>query len=245
MKQTILTNEKVSNAYRDLAVAFFFFFTLITLGRGILKEVFGTGYIMYFAPLFAPTMLLVFILAIRIIVKLKTDKRIINTVIALMVISIIFRATAVFFIYTDKLALPLNLTSAFLIAFVLVIIVYNLSLNLFLATNSFVEKLWAAICIFFVIGAVFGTIFSIFLMFDHGSLGIEMTHPLEIYIYSMIHSINIISGFDPIYQDTSENIRMTGILESLISTLFLVILIGRLLGGIGKGEHIERSDPQT
>jgi len=53
---------------------------------------------------------------------------------------------------------------------------------------------------------------------------------MEVYILGLVYSFNVISGLDPIYEHASETIRMTAILESIFSMLFMVILMGRLLG---------------
>jgi len=102
--------------------------------------------------------------------------------------------------------------------------------NLFIDTNPIKEKLWASVCVYFMIGATFGTLYSLLITVNPGSFGMELTRPLDIYIMGLVYSFNVISGLDPIYEHVSETIRMAAVLESIFIMLFMVILIGRLLG---------------
>jgi len=81
-----------------------------------------------------------------------------------------------------------------------------------------------------MIGATFGTMYSLLLTANPGALGMELSRPVDIYIMGMVYSYNVISGLDLIYERASETIRMTAVLESIFTMLFMVILIGRLLG---------------
>lgn len=223
-------NTKISSAYRDLAIAFLVMQFIVTIVRSILKELYGLNYLSYFAVLFAPSMVIIFPLAVRIIIKLNAGEFLIRSILAMFVIGILLRLTALFIIETPKDQLYLSLISSLFITCVLMMIIYRMIINLFVENNHIIEKLWASVCVYFMIGAVFGTFYSILLLLNPGSLGFAMSHPIEIYINGMIYSLNIVSGFDPVFQQVSESFQMGAIMESTIATLFLVVLLGRLLG---------------
>ena len=81
-----------------------------------------------------------------------------------------------------------------------------------------------------MLGAIFASLYSIFLILDPNSLGIHLINQAEVFIMGMVYSANILSGLDPVLQNTSITVQWTAVYESILGTLFLVILIGRLLG---------------
>ena len=227
---TDTTNGKISSAYRDLAIAFLVMQFIVTIVRSILREVYGSDYLPYLAVLFAPSMVLIFPLAIRVIIKLKASNFLIRAILAMFVTGILLRLIAVFLVEIPGDKLNLSLVSSFIIICILITMIYRMIINLFIENNHIIEKLWASVCVYFMIGAVFGTFYSILLLLNPGSMGIAMSHPIELYINGMIYSLNILSGFDPVFQQVSESFQMGAIMESTVATLFLVVLLGRLLG---------------
>ena len=203
----------------------------MTFVRGLFKEEFGSGYIYYVLPLFVPSMGSVLILSLRVIAKLTPNLRVIKSLISILLIAIVFRLLGIFVIKDSAIGLYMNVGSSILITVLLSGITYRMIINLFKEGYHIIEKLWASVCVFFFIGAIFGSVYSILMLINPEAIKVTMEHPLEIYLYGMIYSINILSGFDPIYPETSESVQMTALLESTLSMLFLVILIGRLLGG--------------
>jgi hypothetical protein len=219
----------ISSAYRDLAIGFMAIIFLVTMVRSLLKEALGDDYIRILVPLFAPLMVVLFALSFRVIAKLKVSKSIIYTLIGLLIAAVGIRITS-FVIGESQLKQIFSLLSSFLILLVWAAIIYRMVINLFGEGSHIIEKLWASVCIFFMIGIVFGSYYSIVLLFNPDSLGVAMTHPMEIYINGMIYSLNVLSGFDPVFQNPSDSIQMGAIMESLLAMLFLVVLLGRLLG---------------
>ncbi len=218
----------IQNAYRDLTIGFFVLMLVITVVRSMLKESFGADYISYLIPVFAPSMLAMMILAIRVIAALDHGRTMTRTIVVILLSAIILRVLSV--IFSEALTFYLGLGSSLLLASALIIVVYRLSFNLFLESNHIIERLWASVCVYFIIGTTFASFYSIILIIYPDALGLTLMHPMEVYIYGMIYSLNVLSGFDPLITETSETIKMLAILESTVTTLFLVILIGRLLG---------------
>jgi len=223
-------NGVISSAYRDLAVAFLIMEFIVTVVRAMLKEAYGDGYINYILVLFFPSAVVLFPLAVRVIIKLKAESNLIRAILGMFLTGIILRITAIFVFAKSPGQFYLNIASSLIIIAFLFIVIYRMTLNLFGENNHIVEKLWASVCVYFMIGLLFATFYSILILINPGAMNIHIQHPAEVYLTGVVFSFNILSGFDPVYQPLSESFQMGAIMESTVSTLFLVVLMGRLLG---------------
>lgn len=222
--------KSVTSSYRHLAIVFFVMVTVMTLGRGVFHDMFGDAYLTYLGPLVVPIGILFFIFIVRLIKNLGVSNLFVNFILSLLISSIALRFATVFLIDNVQLKFIFSLLSSSLLLMLQSICVYFMCINLFIEENPIREKLWASVCVYFMIGATFGTLYSLLLFVNPGSLGMELSRPVDIYIMGLVYSFNVISGLDPIYAEASETIRMTAVLESIFTMLFMVILIGRLLG---------------
>lgn len=221
---------KSGKAYRDLAIGFLIMQFIVTIARPLLMDIFGRDYLTYFVLIFAPSMIIIFPLAVRVVISLGANNKLIRTALGFFIIGILIRVFSIFsvedFVAWQWLSL---LSSAFLIIFLLMIIARMIT-NLFGEEGQLNEKLWASICVLFMFAAVFGTYYSILSILNPMAFGFPVEHSIEFYIHGMIYSLNILSGFDPVYSAVNEAIKMGAIMESTLSTLYLVVLLGRLLG---------------
>jgi hypothetical protein len=222
--------RSATSSYRHLAIVFFFMTLVLTIVRGIYHDIYGDEYLFYLAPSVAPFGLLFLVFLIRLVVNLGARKEIIWFILACMVSAIIFRGTTILLIEDPTVKIYMGLLSSCLLLTMQVTSAYFMCINLFLEANPIKEKLWASVCVYFMLAASFGTIYSLIGIVNPGAFGVELSTPMEVYILGLVYSFNVISGIDAVYASASETIRMTAVLESIFSTLFMVILIGRLLG---------------
>jgi len=223
-------NKSVSSSYGHLATIFFIMATCLTLVRGVFHDIFGENYLIYLGPLVMPVGILFFVFMVRVIKNLGVDKRFVNVTLGLLVVALVLRVTTVLIIRGGHLYMVLSSISSSLLIIMQFICVYFMCHNLFIETNPIKEKLWASVCVYFMIASTFGTLYSLLLTLNPQGLGMPLSNPADIYILGLVYSFNVVSGIDPVYDHASETIRMTAILESIFSMLFMVILIGRLLG---------------
>ena len=223
-------NKSVSSSYGHLAIVFFIMATILTVIRGVFHDIFGEPYLNYLGPIVAPFGVLFFVFIVRLIINLGVNERFVKFILALLGTAVLFRVATVFLISDTHLKFIFSLLSSSLLLIMQSICVYFMSVNLFLDVNPINEKLWASVCVYFMIGANFGTLYSLLMTINSTALGMELSKPVDIYISGLVYSYNVISGLDPIYDNASETIRMTAVLESIFTMLFMVILIGRLLG---------------
>jgi hypothetical protein len=223
-------NKSVTSSYGHLAIIFFIMTATLTIVRGVFQDIFKEAYLTYLVPLVVPMGLLFFAFIVRLIKNLGVSPLFVRCILGLLISAIILRFTTVVFIRDAQLAFVFGSVSSFLLLIMQAICVYFMCNNLFIEDNPIKEKLWASVCVYFMIGATFGTLYSLLLTISPGALGMELSRPVDIYIMGLVYSLNVISGLDPIYEHASETIRMTAVLESIFTMLFMVILIGRLLG---------------
>lgn len=91
------------------------------------------------------------------------------------------------------------------------------------------DKLWGAACVFLMTGISFGSLYDLICIVSPGSLG-----PLELglpnYAESVRYSLCILGGIDPANPDASRLIRNISVIEAVWSNLFVVLIIGKLMG---------------
>lgn len=222
---------KISKSYRSLALVFFALLIFITVIRSFFKQYFGEEYLSYLLPVFAPLAIWFIVNILRLIYTLGVDRMIMNGIYLVLAVAVILRILSGAFMSNGPLYMNLSLLSSFLLASVQFTATYFMCVNLFIEETSLIEKLWASVAVYFMIGASFGSIYTLLIFVDSNALGFQITNPSDIVIEGIVHSMNIISGLDPIHGGAKAMVKNVEILESTVITLFLVILIGRLLGG--------------
>ena len=223
-------NRSATSSYRHLALVFLFMTLALTVVRGIYHDLFGEEYLSYLAPSVAPFAVLFMIFMIRLVINLGVSIQYIRFILACLVGAVILRGTSILVVEEPSVRLVLGLLSSTLLLTMQTTCVYFMSVNLFLESNPIREKLWASVAVYFMLAAMFGTTYSLIALVDPGAFGVALSNPGEVYILGLVYSFNVISGIDAVYEHASETIRMTAVLENIVSTLFMVILIGRLLG---------------
>jgi hypothetical protein len=92
------------------------------------------------------------------------------------------------------------------------------------------DKLWGAACVFLMIGISFGSLFDLICIIKPGSLGEVIEAGLPNYATCVTYSLSILGGLDPGHPNASRIIRNISVIEAVWSNLFVVLIIGKLMG---------------
>lgn len=91
------------------------------------------------------------------------------------------------------------------------------------------DKLWGSACIFLMTGISFGSLYDLICIIKPGSLG-KLELGLSNYAESVRYSLCILGGIDPAQPDASRLIRNISVIEAVWGNLFVVLIIGKLMG---------------
>jgi len=108
-------------------------------------------------------------------------------------------------------------------------VIYFSVFDIFTGRKLSAEKIWGAACIYLMIGISFGSLYDIINIVHPGSMGLPLELGLESYTVCIYYSMTIIGGHDAFLQAIPV-IQNLGIIEAVWSNLFIVLLVGRLLG---------------
>jgi hypothetical protein len=108
--------------------------------------------------------------------------------------------------------------------------IYFAILDIFSGNKMSQEKLWGSACIYLMIAISFGSLYDLINIVRPGSMGAPLALGLESYTACVAFSMTILGGQDPTFQNAIPLIKGLGIIESVWGNLFIVLLVGRLLG---------------
>ena len=92
------------------------------------------------------------------------------------------------------------------------------------------DKLWGSACIFLMTGISFGSLYDLICIVRPGSLGKEIESGLPNYAECVTYSLSILGGTDGGYPNVTRLIRNISVLEAVWGNLFVVLIIGKLMG---------------
>jgi len=92
------------------------------------------------------------------------------------------------------------------------------------------DKLWGSACVFLMIGLSFGSLYHLLCIIKPDSLGETMELGFANYSECITYSLSILGGMDPGHPNAARIIRNISVLEALWSNLFVVLIIGKLMG---------------
>ena len=110
------------------------------------------------------------------------------------------------------------------------------------------DKLWGSACVYLMIGFVFGDVFDILNLLNPGCFGVEIPVGFASYLGGVYFSYATLGGVDAGYEHLSRLVRNVSVIESLFGNLYLVFLIGRILGlptGAGTEEKSPKDMPKS
>ena len=109
-------------------------------------------------------------------------------------------------------------------------VIFFAILDIFAGNKMSQEKLWGSACIFLMIAISFGSVFDLINIAKPGSMGVPIKLGLESYTACITYSMTILGGQDTPYPNAIPLVTNLGIIEAVWSNLFIVLLVGRLLG---------------
>lgn len=109
------------------------------------------------------------------------------------------------------------------------IVIFHSIYDIFTGKRLSEEKIWGSACIFLMIGISFGSLYDLINIINPGCMGVPLELGLESYTVCISYSMTIIGGHES-YPDAIPLILNLGVLEAVWSNLFVVLLVGRLLG---------------
>ncbi len=92
------------------------------------------------------------------------------------------------------------------------------------------DKLWGSACVYLMVGFVFGDVFDLLNLLNPGCFGVEIPVGFASYLGGVYYSYATLGGVDTGYEHVSRLVRNISVIESLFGNLYLVFLIGRILG---------------
>lgn len=92
------------------------------------------------------------------------------------------------------------------------------------------EKLWGAASVFLMIGISFGSLYDLICISRPGSLGEQVELGLANYALCMQYSLSTLGGMDSPFPNASRLIKNISVIEAVWGNLFVVLVIGKLLG---------------
>jgi hypothetical protein len=103
-------------------------------------------------------------------------------------------------------------------------------LDLFTGNKMSEEKLWGSTCIFLMIAISFGSLYDLINIANPGAMGTPLRMGLESYTACISHSLTVVGAQDTPFPNAISVIKGISIIESVWANLFIVLLVGRLLG---------------
>jgi hypothetical protein len=102
--------------------------------------------------------------------------------------------------------------------------------DIFAGNKMSQEKLWGSACIYLMIAISFGSVYDLINIANPGSMGEPLKLGLDSYTACIAYSMTILGGQDPAFPNATPLIANLGIMEAVWGNLFIVLLVGRLLG---------------
>jgi hypothetical protein len=92
------------------------------------------------------------------------------------------------------------------------------------------DKLWGSACVYLMMGYAFGDLYDILNLLSPGCFGVDIPVGFASYLGGVYFSYSTLGGIESGYQNLSRLVRNVSVIEALWGNLYLVFLIGRILG---------------
>jgi hypothetical protein len=92
------------------------------------------------------------------------------------------------------------------------------------------DKLWGAACVYLMMGYAFGDLYDVLNLVNPGCFGVEIPVGFASYLSGVYFSYATLGGVEAGYENLSRLVRNVSVIEALWGNLYLVFLIGRILG---------------
>ena len=124
---------------------------------------------------------------------------------------------------------PLLIVSMFLSFTSFTVILYYMIMDIFGEAHETDYRLWGASAIFIGIGIMFSFLLMLLELIIPNSLHLPIGLSISTYIYAFNYSFYVMSGLEHPYEGISTLVMNLSVIESIISNLYVIILVGRLL----------------
>jgi hypothetical protein len=163
-----------------------------------------------------------------------TSSRILINAILIILVGIVIGGSLVEFPYYKILVIQnrqvfLLVIHSFLFLIEITVITFAI-LDIFSDDFLTPDKLWGAACVFLMTGTSFGSLLDLICIVNPGSLGDNIELGWANYSATVNYSLCILGGLDPGRPTASTLIRNIGVFEAVWSNLFVVLIIGKLMG---------------
>ena len=108
------------------------------------------------------------------------------------------------------------------------VILILMVLDIFVESHPIKYRLLGAACIYFNIGIVFGFVYQAVNALVPNAMGLNIPPDFNSYMHSVSYSFFVLGNIDSEYQ-VNGIIRSIGAVESILTNLYIVLLIGRLI----------------
>jgi hypothetical protein len=163
-----------------------------------------------------------------------TKNRILINICFIVLVSIVIIGTLLEFPYYTILHVPNRQLTLLLIHglfFPIELIIISFCIrDIFSGEFLTPDKLWGSACVFLMIGLSFASLYHLICIIKPGSLVDDPDIALINYSECVYHSLAILGGIDPDHPSVSRLIRNIGVMEAVWSNLFVVLIIGKLMG---------------
>lgn len=102
--------------------------------------------------------------------------------------------------------------------------------DIFMSDYFTPDKLWGAAAVFLMVGISFGSLYDLICTIRPGSLDPALELGFPTYSECVTYSFCVIGGIDTSMPNAAKIIRNISVIEAVWSTLFTVLIIGKLLG---------------
>jgi hypothetical protein len=92
------------------------------------------------------------------------------------------------------------------------------------------DKLWGSACVYMMAGFAFGDIYDLLNLINPGCFGMEIPVGFSSYLAGVFYSFSTLGGLDAGYPQQSRLVHNIAVIQSVQANLYLVFLIGRILG---------------
>ncbi len=170
-------------------------------------------------------------LSFELIKDLTDSKIVIRTMLVLLWIGVLMSLFVGFEILerANPLNNVLSIISMFSSLLAFLFLFYLMLYDIFNEKHDINYRLWGSASIYFLIGSIFGLLYMITGILFPEQFQFGKQHDMLNFIPCLTHSFYILSGIDSPYEGFSLLIKNISVFESLLSNLYIVLVVGKLL----------------
>jgi hypothetical protein len=231
-KQLNLKNEKQKD-YRNvviiqiliISVVFTFKEVLLMVGMPYTKEIWETVFLLLGG--------LYLLMLWDMLKNFTQNEKVIRVCLALIIVGLALASVFVnpfFSFFEPGISRKMIFLIHISLFYVEVTLIYFSVVDIFRSDSISGQKLWGAACVYFMIGLAFGSLYDIINVLKPGCMGVELEMGLVTYFETIYYSFDILAGgLSGSYPDAIKLIKNLGLLQSIWSNMFIVLIVGKLL----------------